>query len=107
MTRWNEVPAPEDERLDGGLPSALADSRLPAHDVAPERAERIRQQAHLLLRERRQHGQEQSGQQQSGKRYGSSAWSSSYHRFVEPAVLIGLGLWQLAWTVQDTVALFH
>jgi hypothetical protein len=72
----------------------LLDS-LPAHDVAPERAERIRRHAHVLLRERRQQVKQGSG------------WALSYHRFVEPALLIGLGLWQLAWTVQDTVALFH
>jgi hypothetical protein len=87
MTRSNEMP-PREVDLIGSLP---------AHDVAPERAERIRRQAHMLLRERRQRGKQQGG----------SAWSLSYHRFVEPAVLIGLGLWQLAWTVQDTLALFH
>lgn len=85
MTDSNDRSAKEDELLDS----------LPAHDVAPERAERIRRHAHVLLRERRQQVKQ------------GSSWSLSYHRFVEPAVLIGLGLWQLAWTVQDTVALFH
>lgn len=69
-------------------------ARLPTHDVAPEVAERIRGRAHLLLRQRREEQRPSPG------------WLQSYQRFVEPAVLIGLGLWQLAWTVQDTVALF-
>lgn len=71
-------------------------ARLPQHDVAPERSQSIRRRAHLLLHQRRLHGSQPS----------SPGWLRSYHRFVEPAVLIGLGLWQLAWTVQDTVALF-
>jgi len=87
MTRSNEMTPSEADPI----------GSLPAHDVAPERSERIRRRAHLLLRERRQRGKPPQG----------SAWSLSYHRFVEPAVLIGLGLWQLAWTVQDTVALFQ
>jgi hypothetical protein len=87
MSRSNELPPQEDDLLDS----------LPAHDVAPERAERIRRHAHVLLREGRQRV----------KQAEASGWALSYHRFVEPAVLIGLGLWQLAWTVQDTVALFH
>lgn len=70
---------------------------LPVHDLAPERAERIRRQAHVVLRQRQQHASQQP----------SAGWGLSFQRFVEPAVLIGLGLWQLAWTVQDTVALFH
>jgi hypothetical protein len=87
MTDSNERSSKEDELLDS----------LPAHDVAPERADRIRRHAHVLLRERR-HRLKQAG---------GSGWALSYYRFVEPALLIGLGLWQLAWTVQDTVALFH
>lgn len=71
-------------------------ARLPAHDVGPERAERIRHQAHLLLHQHQRRKRPQP----------SSGWVHSYHRFVEPAVLIGLGLWQLAWTLQDTVALY-
>jgi hypothetical protein len=66
-------------------------ARLPTHDVAPEVAERIAGRAHRLLLQRQRP---------------SPGWLRSYHRFVEPAVLIGLGLWQLVWTVQDTVALF-
>ena len=96
MSHSNQLP-PEADETDSSLPRALADALLPAHDVAPELAERIRQRAHLLLRERRQGGKQPLG----------SAWALSYHRLVEPAVLIGLGLWQLVWTVQDTVALFH
>jgi hypothetical protein len=69
---------------------------LPDHDLAPERAERIRQRAHTVLRQHRLR-----------LRQPGAGWGRSYHRFVEPAVLIGLGLWQLAWTVQDTLALFH
>lgn len=72
-------------------------ARLAVHDVSPERAERIRRRAHVALREQ-------------GRREGRPAgfaWVRSYHRLVEPAVVIGLGLWQLAWTVRDTVALFH
>lgn len=68
--------------------------RLPTHDVAPALAETIRGRAHQLLRQRRE------------PRRSSPGWEGSYHRLVEPALLIGLGLWQLAWTVQDTVALF-
>ena len=69
---------------------------LPTHDVAPARAERIRQQAHQLLR-----------RSKAARQPRSSGWAASYHRILEPAVIIGLGLWQLAWTFQDTVALFH
>ena len=67
---------------------------LSVHDVAPERAQQIRRDIHVLLRQRAQP-------------QARPPWLLSYHRFVEPAVLIGLGLWQLAWTVQDTLALFH
>jgi hypothetical protein len=97
MTRPKEAPPEEADLLASDAPPALAESRWPVYDVAPERAERIRQAAHVLLRKNRQVDRQPAG----------SAWSRSYHRFVEPAVLIGLGLWQLAWTVQDTVALFR
>lgn len=70
---------------------------LPAHDVAAGRAEQIRRRAHLALREGQRHGAQRP----------IRAWQRTYHQLVEPAVLIALGLWQLAWTVQDTLALFH
>ena len=70
---------------------------LPERDVEPRVAERIRRRAHVILRE-----------EQRGLSHRRGAfWSSCYHRFVEPAVLIGLGLTYLAWTVHDTVALFQ
>ena len=69
---------------------------LPAHDVDPELAERVRARAHSILRERRV-AREPRG----------SWWGNGYPRFVEPALLVALGFSYLAWTVTDTVALFQ
>jgi hypothetical protein len=72
-------------------------ARLSSHDVNPQRAERIRQRAHRVLGERARR-----------RSHPIAVWlSSGYHRIVEPAALIALGLGYLAWTVQDTVALLH
>jgi hypothetical protein len=70
---------------------------LPSHDVAPRAADEIRRRAHVLLRQ----------QEQRLKHPAAVWWTTCYHRVVEPALLIGLGLSYLAWTVQETVALAH
>jgi hypothetical protein len=70
---------------------------LPPYDVDPRLSEHIRRRAHWILSERR-------------RRLSHPVvfwWSTCYHRVLEPAVLIGLGLGYLALTVQETVALFH
>jgi len=63
-------------------------------DIEPEGAERIRRRAHAILGAR-------ANDANAGR-----AWSRVYHQLVEPAVLIGMALVFLAWTVQDTVALY-
>jgi hypothetical protein len=71
-------------------------ARLRSHDVAPAVSERIVRQAYLILRERGRRGQR------------AAFWLSTYYyRIVEPAAIIALGLGYVAWTVRDTVALFH
>jgi hypothetical protein len=71
-------------------------ARLPSHDVNPAVSERIVRQAHSMLRER--------GRQS----HRAAFWLSTYyHRFVEPAALIALGLSYLALTVRDTLGLFQ
>lgn len=72
-------------------------ARLPSHDVDPAVSEGIRRHAHLILRER-------VGLERRPAAFGLSAY---YHRFIEPAALIALGLGYLAWTVRDTVVLFQ
>lgn len=69
---------------------------LPAHDVDPALAARVRARAHAILRERRE-----------ATSPPSPGWLTTYHRFVEPALLVALGFTYLAWTVTDTVALFQ
>jgi hypothetical protein len=75
---------PRDELL-GGLPSL---------DIAPERAEQLRRRAHAILRA-----------QQASPPVGSFA--HRYQRSIEPALLIGLGGWQLLWAVHGTWQLFR
>lgn len=70
---------------------------LPCYDVSPHAAGEIQRRAHVLLRER----------EQRSKHPAAAWWATCYHRVVEPALLIGLGLGYLAWTVQETVALAH
>jgi hypothetical protein len=70
---------------------------LPSYDVDPLLSEHIRRRAHGILSERR-------------RRLSHPIvfwWSTSYHRVVEPAVLVGLGFSYLALMVQDTLAMFH
>jgi hypothetical protein len=70
---------------------------LPSHDTDPELAEQIRRRAHRIL-----------GERAHRLSHPIVFWlSTGYHRFVEPVALIALGLGYLAWTVQDTVALFQ
>lgn len=66
---------------------------LPTPDIDAEAAERIRRRAHAILGAR-------------ANRANAGGWPRVYYQFVEPAVLIGLSLVFLAWTVQDTVALY-
>jgi hypothetical protein len=68
--------------------------RLRSLDIDAEGAERIRRRAHAILGAR------------ANDANPGSAWSRLYHQLVEPAVLIGMALVFLAWTVQDTVALY-
>jgi len=70
---------------------------LPCYDVAPAVADEIQRRAHVLLRR----------QEQRLKHPAAVWWATCYHRVVEPALLIGLGLSYLVWTVQETVALAH
>lgn len=69
--------------------------QLPAYDVSPSRREQTRRRALDVLNQRRaQHPL-------------AFRASSAYHRFVEPAALVALGLAYLALTVQNTLALFQ
>jgi len=68
--------------------------KLPEHDLDAAGAERVRQRVQVALSVRR-------------PQLGHSQGWSWYHRLVEPAVLIGMGLSYLLWTVHDTVALFR
>lgn len=78
-----------------GLPSGeLPLGRLPALDIAPERAEHIRRRAHAILRA-----------EQAAPPVGSFA--HRYQRSIEPALLIGLGVCQLLWAVHGTWQLLH
>jgi hypothetical protein len=70
----------------------LRDLRSP--DIDPEGVERIRRKAHAILDAR------------AGRANAGRAWSRIYFQLVEPAVLISLSLVFLAWTVQDTIALY-
>jgi hypothetical protein len=70
---------------------------LPSHDVDPELAEHLRRRAHLILGERERRLDHPI----------AFRCSTYYHRYMEPAALIALGLCYLAWTVQDTVAILH
>ncbi len=79
------TPDPEDTLL----------RQLPAYDVKPARREQIRRRAHAILNERRT------------SRPLALRLSCVYHRFVEPAVLVTLGFVYLAWTVQETLAIFQ
>jgi hypothetical protein len=67
---------------------------LHSPDIDVEAVERIRRQAHAILGAR------------ANRANAGRAWSKIYFQLVEPAVLIGLSLVFLAWTVQDTVALY-
>ncbi len=67
---------------------------LPSIDVTPGRAEQIRRRAHSILRA-----------EQSAPRVGSFA--HRYHRSIEPALLIGLGVCQLLWAAHGTWQLLH
>lgn len=68
--------------------------QLPAHDVDPARAEQLRRRAHAILLARARVSK-------------SSIWAGYYHRFVEPAALLALGLGFLLSSVQATMALFE
>ena len=67
--------------------------RLPEHDLAPASAERLRRRAHAILRT------------QAHPRPGS--WPAYYHRVVEPAALLVLGLSFVISTFQGTLALLQ
>jgi hypothetical protein len=69
-------------------------AELPPIDIAPERAEHIRRRAHAILRA-----------EQAAPPVGSFAYR--YQRSIEPALLIGLGVWQVIWAAHGTWALFH
>jgi hypothetical protein len=86
----NHEPIPRDDPPSGELPLG----GLPALDVTPERAEQIRRRAHAVLRA-----------EQAAPPVGSFA--HRYQRSIEPALLIGLGVWQLLWAVQGTWQLFQ
>jgi hypothetical protein len=67
---------------------------LPPLDVTPERAEQLRRRAHAILRA-----------EQAAPPVGSFA--HRYQRSIEPALLIGLGVWQVLWAAHGTWRLFH
>jgi hypothetical protein len=67
--------------------------QLAEHDVDETSAERIRLRAHAELRQL--------------KSSAAAAPWSWYHRYVEPAALVGMGLSHLIWTFHDTLALFR
>jgi len=67
--------------------------RLPEHDLAPAPAERIRRRAHAILSAR------------AHARQGS--WAAYYHRVVEPAALLVLGLSFVISRFQGTIALLQ
>jgi hypothetical protein len=67
---------------------------LRSPDIDAEGVERIRREAHAILGTR------------AKRANAGRAWSRIYFQLVEPAVLIGLSLAFLVWTVQDTVALY-
>jgi len=68
--------------------------RLPQHDVSSASAERIRRRVHGLLAQRRA--------ALAAPRV--AAVGQFYHRFIEPAALIGLGLTHLLWALSGTLA---
>jgi hypothetical protein len=70
---------------------------LPAYDVGPAHAEQIRRRAHAILQ----------GHQRRLAHPQRARLSNCYHQIIEPAVLIGMGLCFLLWTVHDTVAMFR
>lgn len=65
--------------------------RLPEHDLAPAPAERLRRRAHAIL-SARAHPR-------------PASWPAYYHRVVEPAALLVLGLSFVISTFQGTIAL--
>jgi len=69
-------------------------SSLSSHDVDARVAERLLRRMRAVAREEeRRRGQPRS------------AWFSLwYHRAIEPALLVGLGLVYLLWVVHDTIA---
>jgi hypothetical protein len=67
--------------------------RLPEHDLAPAPAERLRRRAHEIL------------SAQAHARRGR--WPAYYHRVVEPAALLVLGLSFVISSFQGTIALIQ
>jgi hypothetical protein len=81
------TPLHDDSPEDGSL------HRLPSHDADPVLVERLRRRAHAVIRqhESRVH----------------SRWIGHYYRFVEPTVLLALGMSYLVASFQVTIALFQ
>jgi hypothetical protein len=72
-------------------------SELSIHDVDARVAERLRRRMRAVAR-----------REELRHTHPRSAWVSLwYYRAVEPALLVGLGLGYLIWTVHGTLALFH
>jgi hypothetical protein len=67
---------------------------LPAHDVDPALADRLRRRAHALVLERAKTLQQASG------------WAGYDHSMIEPTALLALGLGYLISSFQATMALF-
>jgi hypothetical protein len=66
---------------------------LPAADVSPARSEQIRRRAHAILR--------------FEKRAPAGSGARRHHAVIEPLLLLGLGLWQVAWAARFTWTLLR
>jgi hypothetical protein len=77
-------------------PDDLLES-LPVHDVSAAAAARIQRHVHALAARRRA--------ALAAPRI--AALARCYHRFVEPAALVGLGLSQLLWALRGTLSLLQ